>query len=171
MPSRFLEEVPGGLIEEVGTQTSSRRDSLSGCPSRARPRRLSTARARITRTKTKTRARRGTPTPGSPSVRRSKPQPLAPTTRSRTSPSSSPPGARNSARPNRSGGGAHRQARIPSRTESPPSEIRRRNGLPARRRRRRSQDYGTISTLRFEEAGGEVCPAGESLNTLGNCVI
>ena len=39
-------------------------------------------------------------------------------------------------------------------------EIWRRNGLSARRRRRRSQDYGTISSLRLEEAGGEVCAVG-----------
>ena len=58
---------------------------------------------------------------------------------------------------------AHRQARIPSRPEGSPSQIRRRHGLPARRRRRRSQDYGTIPSLRIEEAGGEVCPAGRRI--------
>src|SRR5262249_34844554 len=33
----------------------------------------------------------------------------------------------------------------------------------ARGRRRRGQDYGTIPSLRPEEAGGEVCPAGAGL--------
>ena len=46
----------------------------------------------------------------------------------------------------------------------PASQIRRRNGLSARRRRRRSQDYGTIPSLRLEEAGREVCPAGAGLD-------
>ena len=58
---------------------------------------------------------------------------------------------------------AHRQARIPPRPEGPPSQIWRRHRLPARRRRRRSQDYGTISTLRLEEAGREVRSARTSL--------
>src|SRR5258708_4888478 len=62
---------------------------------------------------------------------------------------------------------AHRQARIPPRPTRPPSKIWRGNCLPARRRRRRSQDYCTISSLRPEEAGGEVCPAGAGLACRG----
>src|SRR5258705_13962336 len=63
--------------------------------------------------------------------------------------------------------GAYGQTRVPSGTEGSPSEIWRGNGVPARGRRRRSQDYGTISTLRLEEAGGEVCTAGASLKAIG----
>ena len=62
---------------------------------------------------------------------------------------------------------AHRQARIPPRPEGSPSEIWRRHGLSARRRRRRSQDYGTIPSLRIKKAGGEVCPAGAGIRRIG----
>ena len=43
------------------------------------------------------------------------------------------------------------------------TQIWRRNGLPARGRWGRREDYGTISSLRFEEAGGEVRPAGKGV--------
>ena len=92
--------------------------------------------------------------------------PARPSTPSRTSPNSSPAAARSS--PSlRSGRRAHRQARISPRTKSPTPEIWRGHGLPARGRRRRSQDYGTIPSLRLEEAGGEVCPARTGLAYLG----
>ena len=74
--------------------------------------------------------------------------------------------------PKTSGRRAHRKARLPPRPESSPSQIWRRHGLPARRRRRRSQDYCTISSLRLEEAGGEVRAIGARLERQsGNFVI
>src|SRR5439155_23025264 len=48
-----------------------------------------------------------------------------------------------------------------------PTQIWRRHRLPARRRRRRSQDYGTIPSLRIKEAGGKVRSAGACLNVFG----
>ena len=166
VPSRFLEEVPAPLFEELGTaaETVSHRDWSGLCGDGrprpfggAQPRRL--PKAPITPTKTKTKAPAGveaaeaSPRPQSPPPRPN------PTTPSRTSPSSSPAAARSSP-PQNAGRRAHRQAWIPPRPEGPPSKIRRRHGLPARRRRRRCQDYGTIPSLRIEEAGGEVRPAG-----------
>ena len=59
--------------------------------------------------------------------------------------------------------GAQRQARIPSRTEGQAPEIWGRDRLSARRRWGRRQDYGTISSLRFEEIGGAVRAAGEGI--------
>ena len=85
------------------------------------------------------------------------------TTRSTISPSSSPAGEEVYAAEIGAGGRADRQAWIPSGTARAASQIRRRHGLSARGRRRRSQDYGTIPSLRLEEAGGEVCPAGAGL--------
>ena len=66
--------------------------------------------------------------------------------------------------PKRAGRRADGQARVQARTKRPASQIRRRHGLSARGRRRRSQDYGTISSLRLEEAGREVCPAGAGID-------
>src|SRR5208282_2689149 len=60
-------------------------------------------------------------------------------------------------------GRAHWQAGISSRAEGQAPEIWGRDGVSARRGWGECQDYGTISSLRFEEAGGEVCPAGEGL--------
>ena len=60
-------------------------------------------------------------------------------------------------------GGAHRQAGISSRTEGQAPEIWGRDGVSARRRWGRRQDYGTISSLRFEEVGGAVCAVGEGV--------
>ena len=45
----------------------------------------------------------------------------------------------------------HRQARIPPRPEGPPSQVWGRHRLPAGRRRRRSQDYGKIPSLRIKK--------------------
>ena len=63
-----------------------------------------------------------------------------------------------------SAGGTDGQARIPSGAEGQASEIWRRNGVSARRRWGRRQDYGTIPSLRFEEIGGEVRAVGEGVS-------
>ena len=60
----------------------------------------------------------------------------------------------------------HGQARISARTEGKAPEIWRRHGFSARRRRGRCQDYGTISSLRFEEAGGEVRAVGARISQI-----
>src|SRR6202047_4094590 len=60
--------------------------------------------------------------------------------------------------------GAERPARIPSRAEGQAPEIWRGDRVSARRGWGRRQDYGTIPSLRFEEAGGEVRAAGESVS-------
>ena len=65
------------------------------------------------------------------------------------------------ARPSR----AHRQDRpAPGLARAPP-QIRRRHRLSPRRRWGRREDYSTISTARRKKAGGEVRPAGSSLAT------
>jgi len=62
----------------------------------------------------------------------------------------------------------HRQARISSGAEGQASEIRRRDGLSARGGWGRREDYGTIPSLRFEEAGGEVRATGEGVAAFRN---
>ena len=164
VPSRFLEEVPAPLMEELGTKQCTCGHRLhSAAPGAAKPPQL--PRARTIPTKTKTRAPRGTAR-----------ETVAPQTRQKpTAPARAYNSIENIAEffasrgkkftvSKAAGRRAHGQARIPPGAEGSASEIWRRNRLPARRRRRRSQDYGTISSLRIEEAGREVRPAGAGLH-------
>ena len=158
VPSRFLEEVPAGLMEELGG--SQRRPWMGGSAGgrrtgvsapqhlvalllrRRRPERRLAARARRTRQADLLRQEL--------QLHRQHRGVLC--------------FAREEIQPAQDRrGGAQRQERLPPRTESPPPEIRRGHRIPARRRWGRCQDYGTIPEVRAEEAGGEVCPAGESL--------
>src|SRR5438093_9440792 len=59
-------------------------------------------------------------------------------------------------------GRAKGTARIPPRPEGEASEIWRRHGVSARRRRRGGEAYGTIPSVRVEEIGGEVRSTGAS---------
>src|SRR5260221_12846484 len=61
--------------------------------------------------------------------------------------------------------GAERPAGIPSRGEGQAPQIWRGDRVSARRRWGRSQDYGKIPSLRFEEAGREVSATGGSVST------
>src|SRR5258708_36224522 len=61
--------------------------------------------------------------------------------------------------------GAERPAGIPAGAEGQAPQIWRGDRVSARRRWGRSQDYGTIPSLRFEEAGREVRATGESVST------
>src|SRR5258706_15643501 len=61
--------------------------------------------------------------------------------------------------------GAERPAGIPSRAEGQAPQIWGGDRGLARRRLGRNQNYGTISSLRFEKAGREVGATGESVNT------
>src|SRR5260221_12704221 len=61
--------------------------------------------------------------------------------------------------------GAERPAGIPSRAEGQGPQIWRGGRVSAGRRWGRSQDYGTIPSLRFGEAGREVRATGESVST------
>ena len=54
--------------------------------------------------------------------------------------------------------------RIQARTARDPSEIRRGNRLQARGRWGRCEDYGTISKIRFEKAGRKVRPTAKGVN-------
>ena len=95
VPSRFLEEVPAPLVEELGTQQSC----VWGRPPSAvqRGEVPQPPRARTIPTRTKTRAQLGTIAERSRRKAGQSPQPrLAPTTPSRTLPSSSPAAARSS---------------------------------------------------------------------------
>ncbi len=163
VPSRFLEEVPAPLIEELGGRTAqfdTRGDGRS-CPS---SRRSPAPTTRNTHYSYEDEDQSASWKRGAAQASRQKP----------TAPAKPYNSIENIAeffasprqevhRPENAGRRAQRQARIPPRPEGPPSQIWRRNGLPARRRRRRSQDYCTISSLRIEEAGGEVRPAGAGL--------
>ena len=174
VPSRFLEEVPAPLIEELGTQTSQH--ARVGTNWATRPCRRGAKRRSHLEHPLLLRRRR----PERGLARAA----IAPAANHRAAKPTAPARPYNSieniaeffasrgkkfTRPEDAGRRAHRQARIPPRPEGSPSEIWRRHGLPARRRRRRSQDYGTISSLRIEEAGGEVRPAGAGLSAI--CVI
>src|SRR5208283_3792530 len=64
------------------------------------------------------------------------------------------------------GGSADRQAWIPPRTACQAPQIWRGDSLSPRRRWGRCEDYCTISSLRFEEAGGEVCAVGAGVGTI-----
>ena len=59
--------------------------------------------------------------------------------------------------------GGEGRDRLQERTARPPSKVWRRRGLPPRGRRRRREDYSTIHEVRREKAGREVCPAGAGL--------
>ena len=56
--------------------------------------------------------------------------------------------------------------RIQARSTGAASEIRRGNGLQARGRWGRREDYGTISKIRFEKAGRKVRPTGKGVNSV-----
>ncbi len=51
------------------------------------------------------------------------------------------------------------RGRLQERTAGAPSQVWRRRGLPPRGRRRRREDYSTIHEVRREKAGREICPA------------
>ena len=168
VPSRFLEEVPPQLVEELG---GSRRRRLFVDRHLPRCRRFADRSVRATQqrvelrtipTKTRTRAPRGTRRGSRPKTRRGSARRA--TTRSTTLPSFLPRAARSS-RFRKWRRRAHGQARIPSRAEGQASEIWRRDGLSARRGWGRREDYGTIPSLRFEETGGEVRAAGEGVDS------
>ena len=107
VPSRFLEEVPAPLFEELGTRKARVGTGYVGTGTPARPAGRSPARREppTTPTKTKTKARAGTTHVATGAFARprraSPPRPPAPTTPSRTSPSSSPAAARSSPSPKR----------------------------------------------------------------------
>ena len=133
VPSRFLEEVPAELVEELGTSRRSRarrvgRESQRGRPPRSHRQQESTHYAYEDEDQSASWSRRRRQRTPAPAI------PASPTTRSTTLPSSSPRGEEIQ-RPQTAGRRAQRQKGIPPRTESSPSEIWRRHRLPARRRR------------------------------------
>ncbi len=104
IPSRFLEEVPAELVEELGGSRRRARVAAGDSPasgyaraSRAHIHRNRNMARPTTPTKTKTRAQPGAGRRSN--ARRQRPTPASPTTRSTTLPSSLPRAARSSASP------------------------------------------------------------------------
>ena len=170
VPSRFLEEVPAPLLEELGTRRAAAmgRSHVGAGDSPARSRSDDHTSTHYSyEDEDQSASWQNSPSdgrirPSGPQVRANCPGPSLQLHREHRRVLRQP--RKEIYRPKNARRRADRQAWIPPRPESPSSQIWRRHGLPARRRRRRSQDYGTISTLRIKEAGREVRPAGAGVN-------
>ena len=161
VPSRFLEEIPPQLMEELGAssrRSGTREPAFSEVDegrhySYEDEDQSASSRARFGRSlasekpySTKRNGTTGSPTNPSTTLQTSSPRAAR-----------SFRGRRSRCRNRRASGDSSGSARA-----SP--EIRRRHGVQTRRRRRRREDYGTISAGRTEEAGGKVRAARESVN-------
>ena len=89
VPSRFLEEVPGALIEELGTRRARVGTAAISRPAGRSPAAFDSETTHYSY-EDEDQSASWQPTAGSLSVRQSRPQPRAPTTRSKTSPNFSP---------------------------------------------------------------------------------
>ena len=153
VPSRFLEEVPQELFQDLGSPRSGQVHVAAAI----------TAAAAITPTRMKI---SGRSTAGGSTPQR-KPSYSGPTYNSIDNIAEFfASRGKKFTRPKVEVPAPHGTHRIPSRTARPSSKIWRRDGLQARGRWGRCEDYGTISKIRFEKAGRKVRPTGKGVNPL-----
>jgi DNA helicase-2/ATP-dependent DNA helicase PcrA len=122
VPSRFLEEIPPQLIEELGTSRRSSSNRVgTGAPSASSGQAFARIEGR---------------SPEPPAVHYAyEDEDQSTIWQARAKTKQSPPTPKYMQPPQSAGRRAQRQERVSSRPEGPPSQIRRRHGLSARRRR------------------------------------
>ena len=168
LPSRFLEEVPPQLLEDLSggreratTWGGYAASYSTGSSSRSGGRFNEDGERSTTATRTRTRARPLPPLIVTSEVTERHAGGTRPRCRFHRQHRQLlwRPRRRDRETSQAAGSGGDGRGRLQERTAGPPPQVRRRRGLPPRGRRRRREDYSTIHEVRREKAGREVCPA------------